>query len=175
MRSSPNEMDMDFMRKLEQLKAACASADPDYIAYLNETIESLQRMRDNFKHDEQDSSGVLTSRLLEINKELEAMGGEQSWHAMYKSIPQGCIPAPQYWSQVAAFQSEIAGLETAMQHVPAGYNLEGMQDKCDGLKTRLMLYLEHSKPFETVPYLAKKRQLLDEKLALLKDLRKIKA
>ena len=165
---------MDFMLKLEQLKAACGSAAPDYVAYLNETIESLQRMRDNFKHDEQDSSGVLTSRLLEINKELEAMAATG-----YEGIPEGYVASDAYFRKVNEIEGEISEFEARIQNPllrpRKHWNLAFSNQMLDSKKMQLMMWLENYQPFDVEPYLAKKRQLLDEKLALLKDLRKLKA
>jgi hypothetical protein len=165
-------MDPTFLLQLRQVREQCASVDvPEhYVGFLNETIESLEQMKKDFL-ERKPAIDVLKARLLEINKELEAMGVRN-----YSSLPDGYIASDDYYDRVAKYENEIAEMERMIQ-TPSllsakRWSIERASEALDQAKCTFMYFLEHQKHLDAVTYRIKSRQLLDEKLALLRLLRK---
>ena len=192
----------DRLSQLQQAMAAPVSKEcvKAHVATINEAILALQGIRDGFEgctaalEVEEARSGMETAehRLAAVNSELAAMGGEQQWHNMYTSIPMGAVDSKEYYAKLDEMErnmSEVLEKEKKMEEqrtrlltaFPAvhphniqsiDHSLGGIQSEKDRINVAMMNYMESRKPFNSEPYIRKKRALLDEKLDLLKRLRR---
>jgi hypothetical protein len=133
------------------------------------------------------------NRLAAVNAELAAMGGEQQWHDTYTAIPKNAVDSKEYYAKLDEMErnmSEVLEKERKIEEqrmrllsaFPATHAhnniqsldsaLRGTQFEKDRINVMMMHFLETHKPFDSAPYLQKKRALLDEKVELLKRLRR---
>jgi hypothetical protein len=113
---------------------------------------------------------------------------------MYSSIPKDAVHSKEYFANIDEMErnmEEIMQKERTLEEqrarlisaFPTVHNERNMQTSLnnalvtiqqekDKMNASMLLYLEHNRPFDAVPYLSKKRALLDEKLELLKRLRR---
>ena len=195
-------MDSEFIDDLSKLQEAMAGPVSKelvvaHVAAIDEAIVTLHGIKDGFK----ECSGALAGeqaeleamdRIAAINTELKAMGGEQLWHNMYSSIPKDAIDSKEYFAHVDAMErnmEEIVRKKSTIEKqrgemlisMPSVHEqkiecldkkLGSIQEEEDKINASMLLYLEHNRPFYVAPYLKKKRGLLNEKLELLKRVRR---
>jgi hypothetical protein len=192
----------NHLGQLRQAMAAPVSKEcvKAHVVMINEAIVALQGIRDGFEgcradlEVEEARSGMETAehRLAAVNSELAAMGGKQEWHNVYTSIPENAVDSKEYYAKLDEMErnmSEVLEKEKKVEEhrtrlltafpVVHPHNIQSIdhsliniQSQKDQINVTMMNYMAYYKPFDSEPYLQKKRALLDEKLDLLKRLRR---
>ena len=193
---------IDDLSKLQEAMAGPVSDElvVAHVAAIDEAIVALHGIKDGFKECSGALAGEKAElevveakcRIAAINTELKAMGGEQLWHNMYSSIPKDAIDSKEYFAHVDAMERNMEEIVLKKRTIeqergemvilmPTVYEqkiecldkkLGIIQEEEDKINASMLLYLEHNRPFYAAPYLKKKRGLLNEKLELLKRVRR---